>query len=200
MFTVAVVVHGSSGGSFTAAVVLGFMVVVARIQEVTESRHFMEDFDSWSESSSEFGGSEEFTPRDEEFTARDEREEEVDPLVIEGGVDDGLVEPSELGANAELTAQCSPLESNVKVEPPLMYLPLLIRAAYVFLLRSSESRERGAHCPPYDGPIEKSPTTEEWDAEIDYLQSLMDEQDRKYGFEIVLIYVRMSDACATFIK
>ncbi|KAG5543424.1 hypothetical protein RHGRI_016229 [Rhododendron griersonianum] len=75
----------------------------------------MEDFDSWSESSSEFGGSEEFTPReeevglvndveevdlvlpqssefgrDEEFTARDEREEEVDPLVIEGGVDDGI--------------------------------------------------------------------------------------------------------------
>ncbi|KAG5541256.1 hypothetical protein RHGRI_021186 [Rhododendron griersonianum] len=27
-------------------------------EEVTESRHFMEDFDSWSESSSEFGGSE----------------------------------------------------------------------------------------------------------------------------------------------
>ncbi|KAG5551523.1 hypothetical protein RHGRI_009819 [Rhododendron griersonianum] len=99
------------------------------------------------ECSSEFGGSEEFTPReeevglvndveevdlilpqssefgrDEEFTARDEREEEVDPLVIEGGVDDGLVEPSELGANAELTAQCSPLESNVKVEPPLISL------------------------------------------------------------------------------
>ncbi|KAG5556933.1 hypothetical protein RHGRI_007241 [Rhododendron griersonianum] len=114
-------------------------------EEVTESRHFIENFDSWSESSSEFGGSEEFTPReeevglvndveevdlvlpqssefgrDEEFTARDEREEEVDPLVIEGGVDDGLVEPSELGANAELTAQCSPLESNVKVEPPLI--------------------------------------------------------------------------------
>ncbi|KAG5541255.1 hypothetical protein RHGRI_021185 [Rhododendron griersonianum] len=64
-----------------------------------------------------------------------------------------------------------------------MYLPLLIRAAYVFLLRSYESRERGAHCPPYDGSIEKSPTAEEWDAEIDYLQSLMDEQDRKYGFE-----------------
>ncbi|KAG5561844.1 hypothetical protein RHGRI_004774 [Rhododendron griersonianum] len=100
----------------------------------------MEDFDSWSESSSEFGGSEEFTPReeevglvndveevdlilpqssefgrDEEFTARDEREEEVDPLIIEGGVDDGLVELSELGANVELTAQCFPLESNVKV-------------------------------------------------------------------------------------
>ncbi|KAG5548965.1 hypothetical protein RHGRI_014365 [Rhododendron griersonianum] len=168
----------------------------------------MEDFDSWSESSSEFGGSEEFTPReeevglvndveevdlvlpqssefgrDEEFTARDEREEEVDPLVIEGGVDDGLVEPSELGANVGLIAHCSLLESNVKVEPPLMYLPLLIRAAYVYLLRSYESRERGAHCPPYDGPIEKSPTAEEWDAEIDYLQSLMDEQDRKYGFE-----------------
>ncbi|KAI8552713.1 hypothetical protein RHMOL_Rhmol06G0288100 [Rhododendron molle] len=126
--------------------------------------------------SSEFGG-------DEEFTAREEREEEVDPLVIEVGVEDSLVEPSELGANAELTAQCSPLESNVKVEPPLMYLPLLIRAAYVFLLRSYESRKRGAHCPPYDGPIKKSPTAEEWDAEIDYLQSLMDEQDRKYGFE-----------------
>ncbi|KAG5524237.1 hypothetical protein RHGRI_031043 [Rhododendron griersonianum] len=99
----------------------------------------MENFDSWSESSSEFGGSEEFTPReeevglvndveevdfvlpqssefgrDEEFTARDEREEEVDPLVIEGGVDDGLVEPSKLGGNEELTARCSPLESNVK--------------------------------------------------------------------------------------
>ncbi|KAG5528555.1 hypothetical protein RHGRI_029289 [Rhododendron griersonianum] len=99
----------------------------------------MEDFDSWSESSSEFGGSEEFTPREEEvglvndveevdlvlpqssefgrdekFTARDEREEEVDPLIIEGGVDDGLVEPSESRANAGLTAQCSPLESNVK--------------------------------------------------------------------------------------
>jgi len=64
-----------------------------------------------------------------------------------------------------------------------MYLPLLIRAAYVFLLRSYESRERGAHCPPFDGPIEKSPTAEEWDIEIDCLQSLMDEQDRKYGFE-----------------
>ncbi|KAI8534131.1 hypothetical protein RHMOL_Rhmol10G0064800 [Rhododendron molle] len=149
-------------------------------KEVTESRHFMEDFDSWSESSSEFGGSEEFTPKeeevglvndveevdlvipqssefvgDDEFTAREEREEEVDPLVIEGGVDDSLVEPSELGANAELTDQSSPLS--------------LI--------------EGRAHCPPYDGPIEKSPTVEEWDAEIDYLQSLMDEQDMKYGFE-----------------
>ncbi|KAI8567421.1 hypothetical protein RHMOL_Rhmol02G0120900 [Rhododendron molle] len=94
----------------------------------------MEDFDSWSESSSEFGGSEEFTPRDEEvglvndveevdlvlppssefggdeeLTAREEREEEVNPLVIKGGVDEGLVEPSELGANTELIPQCPPL-------------------------------------------------------------------------------------------
>jgi hypothetical protein len=127
----------------------------------------IEDLDSWSESSSEFGGSEEFTPREEEIglinnveevdlvlpqssefrgdvelTAREEREEKVDPLVIKGGVDDGLFELSELGASAELTAQCFPLESNEKVETLPMYLPLLIRAAYVFLLRSYESRER----------------------------------------------------------
>jgi hypothetical protein len=112
------------------------------------------------------------------------REEEVDPLIIEDRVDYGLEELFEFGGNEELTGPCSLLKANERNVPPPMYLPLLIRAAYVFLLRSYESREQGARHPPCDGLTDNPPTAEEWDAEIDYLRSLMDEQDKKNRFKI----------------
>ncbi|KAI8543358.1 hypothetical protein RHMOL_Rhmol08G0211000 [Rhododendron molle] len=64
-----------------------------------------------------------------------------------------------------------------------MYLPLLIRAAYVFLVRSCESRERGAHCPPCDDPMDKYLITAEMDSEVDYLYSLLEKQDMEFAIK-----------------